>query len=76
MEGETCAFTNDCGESSVCDASVCRQLCDLTNWMTEEVPTGGCPPGRTCQTYGWPNSDWSNIGICRPNGGGGGAGGN
>jgi hypothetical protein len=76
-EGEPCAFTNDCDESTVCD-NVCLQLCDVANWMNETVPTGGCPPGRVCQPYTWPpsNTEWSNIGVCRPMGGNGGAGGN
>ena len=74
-EGEPCTFTNDCDESTVCD-QVCLQLCDLQNWENEVVPTGGCPPNRVCEAYGWPNTDWANIGVCRPMGGQGGAGGN
>jgi hypothetical protein len=75
-EGEPCMFLNDCGESSFCyedpndpnDMSMCRQLCDETNWMTQMVPTGGCPPSRTCVDVNWGNMEWNNIGICLPDG--------
>jgi hypothetical protein len=83
-EGENCMYLNDCGESSFCyedpnipsDPMVCRQLCDLASWMTEMVPTGGCPMGRQCTALTWPNTAWNNIGICLPGAGTGGSGGN
>ncbi len=69
-EGGACMFANSCQESSICALErgndVCRQLCDLTDWMTSVVPTGGCPSGRTCTDAGFEGT-WEHIGICRVN---------
>jgi len=85
-EGEECNYINDCGESARCNneggTGYCRQLCDINDWQTSEVPTGGCPPGRQCEVLNTPCTDgsWDHLGICMPtgaggSGGGGGAGG-
>lgn len=68
-EGAPCQFLNDCGESSICTLDGCRQLCDIANWVNLEVPTGGCPTGRTCTDVGgWgdPGGEWDGIGLCLP----------
>jgi len=79
-EGESCNFVNDCTESQLCnnnggDNGVCRQLCNVNSWETDEVPLGGCPPDRICESVTISCSDWSHLGICMPTGGSGGAGG-
>jgi hypothetical protein len=79
-EGESCGFLNDCGESQLCnnnggDDGVCRQLCNLNSWQTDDVGLGGCLPDRTCETVTVSCGDWAHLGICMPTGGGGGAGG-
>jgi hypothetical protein len=67
-EGESCIFRNDCGESQICNTTgepgVCRQLCNVRDWMTLEPPTGGCPPERECVEVDWGNDEWTHIGIC------------
>jgi hypothetical protein len=75
-EGEECAALNDCSESSYCfdddnngtTPIVCRQLCDLDNWMNEVVPTGGCPTDRTCVPVPlFAGTVWADeIGACLP----------
>lgn len=67
-EGEACGYLNSCTESAFCsNESVCRQLCDLDDWQTSEVPTGGCPPDRTCIALGFEvGSPWENLGACLP----------
>lgn len=69
-EGAPCMYRNDCGESAFCDnnamPAVCRQICDVTNWMTLQVPLGGCPAMRTCMSVNWGNNQWTNFGLCMP----------
>lgn len=69
-EGASCMYLNDCGESAICavnpaGGTACRHLCDLDDWMTSQVPTGGCLAGRTCTSLGFVD-DWAHIGICLP----------
>jgi hypothetical protein len=67
MEGATCMYVNDCGESQLClnemGMGVCRYNCDLTNWQTLQPGLGGCPAGRTCMNVGFMPP---NVGACRP----------
>lgn len=69
-EDNPCMYRNDCGESELCENStmpaVCRQICDLTNWMTLQPPVGGCPPLRICTPVNWGNNVWFNFGLCLP----------
>jgi len=48
------------------DTNICRQLCKLSSWMTDMVPTGGCPMDRECIQVNWPNSVWDGMGMCMP----------
>ncbi len=74
-EGGECNYLNDCSESQHCNSEggvgICRQLCNVNSWQTDEVPLGGCPPNRDCTTKNTGCSEWSHIGMCMPNGSGG-----
>jgi hypothetical protein len=68
-EGEGCMYRNECGESAHCNTTeqpaVCRDLCDLTNWMSLTPSTGGCVAMRTCQMISG-GDGFPNVGICLP----------
>lgn len=63
-EGESCAALNDCDANQDCRGTICRFLCDHSDWKNKNPGEGGCPPGQTCSDtamYGIPN-----ISVCLP----------
>jgi hypothetical protein len=68
-EGAECMFRNDCEESAHCNTgetpAVCRDLCDLANWMNLTPSQGGCEAMRTCTMIGGA-AGFPGVGICMP----------